>query len=186
LGTILSKWVSAQKICKILFSRLDLTMNMSNSEGAGNPNPKLGMKLLYGPIKARKLVWSPFLYLLFSSWLWTFVPSFGYFGNNSINMCRSFGSLCHHSFQLKLAAWTHLFTQTSDYAQICNHQWMKPLFVNKDEFKLALQDWKLAMPCGNCVQPNIFSSIFIFHRSGEFSLKNHSLQKKILKNKLAK
>jgi hypothetical protein len=52
---------------------------------------------------------------------------------------------------------------------------MKPLFVNKDEFKLAFQDWKLAMPCGNCVQPNNFSSIFIIHRSGEFSLKNNSL-----------
>ncbi len=52
---------------------------------------------------------------------------------------------------------------------------MKPLFVNKDEFKLTLQDWKLAMPCGNCVQPNIFSLIFIFQKSGELSLKNHSL-----------
>jgi hypothetical protein len=54
---------------------------------------------------------------------------------------------------------------------------MKPLFVNKDEFKLAIQDWKLAMLCGNCVQPNMFSSIFIFQRSGKFSLKNHNLPK---------
>jgi len=52
---------------------------------------------------------------------------------------------------------------------------MKPLFVNKDEFKLALQDWKMAIPCGNCVQPNIFSSIFIFQKSGKLSLKNHNL-----------
>jgi hypothetical protein len=61
---------------------------------------------------------------------------------------------------------------------------MKSLFVNKDEFKLAFQDWKLAMPCGNCVQSNIFSSIFIFQKSGEFSLKNHSLPKKFSKTNL--
>jgi len=61
---------------------------------------------------------------------------------------------------------------------------MKPLFVNKDEFELALQDWKLAMPCDNCVQPNIFSSIFILQRSGEFSLKNHSLPKHFSKTNL--
>ncbi len=50
---------------------------------------------------------------------------------------------------------------------------MKSLFVNKDELKL--EDCMLAMPCGNYVRPNIFSSIFIFQRNGEFSLKNHSL-----------
>jgi hypothetical protein len=55
---------------------------------------------------------------------------------------------------------------------------MESLFFNKDEFKLTLEDWKLTMPCGNYVQPNICFSIFIFQISGEFSLKNHSLPKK--------
>jgi hypothetical protein len=58
---------------------------------------------------------------------------------------------------------------------------MKSLFV---KFKLTLQDWTLAMPCGNCVQPNIFSSIFIFQRSGEFSLKNIDLPKNFSKTNL--
>jgi hypothetical protein len=52
---------------------------------------------------------------------------------------------------------------------------MKSLFVNKNEFKLALQYQQLVVPCGNCVQPNIFSSFFIFLKSGEFSLKDHNL-----------
>jgi hypothetical protein len=61
------KWnqISVEKICRrILFWKgFDLMKYMSISERADNANPKLGVKLLWGPVWVMILIWSPILLL---------------------------------------------------------------------------------------------------------------------------